>query len=178
MKQKFFLPQILSVLGLAISFSLTAQQANGYLASNTKSQEPGASASYSAAPEKMALTALLEKGFAKAYPQASAPKWTKLDAGFHASFLDGGQKTTAVFQEDGKLSYAITELKAENMPVELQQFIKKEYAGSKLVQAVSIKDNSRTICQAILEHGTNYIKIKSSGEDMEVSAIKNSSASR
>ncbi|RYG52125.1 MAG: hypothetical protein EOO01_07180 [Chitinophagaceae bacterium] len=177
MKQKFFLPRILCILGLAISFSSVAQ-GEGYMASNKKITEFSRSASYAAPVEKMVMTESLEKGFANAYPQVSNPKWTKLEAGFQACFLERNQKTTAVFQHDGKLSYAITELKAENMPVELQQFIKKEYPDSKLVQALAIKDNSHSVCQVILQDRTNYVKIKSSGEDMEVSSIQNNSASR
>lgn len=119
------------------------------------------------------MSAAVEDGFARRYPRAINAKWTKLEKGFQASFLESGQKTTAVFSEWGKFSYAITELDAAQIPAEVSAFIQKEYPGHNLIQALSIRAGHQTVYQTTLQHGTNYVKIKSTGEDMEVSILQN-----
>lgn len=172
MKPRFFTPALLTILGLAVSASSFAQTEN-YIASNHSSHSPAEPAASYSIPAKPIATTVVEEGFAKRYPQATDAKWIKLEKGFQASFMHAGQKTMAVFSNQGKFSYAITELDADKLPAEVSSFIKKEYPGHNLIQAVSIRDNNHTIYQTILQQGASYIKIKSIGEDMEVSVLQN-----
>ncbi|MBO9658333.1 MAG: hypothetical protein J7527_05865 [Chitinophagaceae bacterium] len=172
MKRTPLAAQLLTLLGLTVAVCSFGQTGD-LLASNkvTRStSEP--SASYSApAPEIVSNT--VEEGFVKWYPQATNAKWTAIEKGFQASFLNAGQKTTAVFDNNGKFSYSIAQVSAENLPAELTAFIKKEYPGYKLLQSIAICDNAKTVYQTSLQHGNESIRIKSIGEEMEVSSIKN-----
>jgi hypothetical protein len=175
MKRKKFAPQLLSLLAFAVSISSFGQTGDyAAISKNNPINNATADAAIPApAPLAVAATAEVEEGFSKWYPQATNPRWTRLEKGFQASFLDADRKTIAVFNNNGKFSYAIAELSATQLPTELTAFIKKEYPGHQLLQAVTIRDNSKTIYQTILQQGPDYIRIKSIGEDMEVSAFKN-----
>jgi len=172
MKPGIFAPSFLTLLGLAVSVSSFAQTEN-YIASNNVSHHIAEPVASHKAAAKPITTSLVEEGFAKRFPQATDAKWIKLENGFLASFLHEGQKITAAFSDQGKFGYAITRLDASKLPAEVSAFIEKQYPGNTLLQAVSIRDNSQTIYQTILQHGTSYIKIKSTGEDMEVSVLQN-----
>ncbi|MCG2612643.1 hypothetical protein LZZ85_00065 [Terrimonas sp. NA20] len=175
MKKTPLAPQFLALLGLAISVS-SFGQTDKLIAINTNNRittEPAAG--YNAAPAPKIVSATVEEGFVKWYPQATNAKWSTIEKGFQASFTNAGQKTTAVFDTQGKFSYSVAEVSAENMPQELIAFIKKEYPGYKLLQSVAIRDNVKTIYQTSLQNGNDFIKIKSIGEEMEVSSLKNQS---
>jgi len=129
-------------------------------------------------PESALPTIRLQQSFKKLYPQASHATWAKLDNRFWVSFTCGRQKTTAVFRENGKLSYSITQLAADAIPQELKQAIAKSYADYKVISATEINDGNGLVHQVILENAANYVTLKKSSDDMEVSVIKNASAPR
>jgi hypothetical protein len=175
MKKTPFAPRLLTLLGLALSVSSFGQTDN--LIASTKANrvasEPVVSYAGAPAPAPKIVSSTVEEGFVKWYPQATGAKWSAIEKGFQASFLNEGQKTTAVFDGQGKFSYSVAQVSAENMPQELSAFIKKEYPGYKLLQSVAIRDNVKTVYQTSLQNGSDFIRIKSIGEDMEVSSLKN-----
>jgi hypothetical protein len=129
-------------------------------------------------PESALPTVRLQQSFKKLYPQANNATWAKLDNRFWVSFTSQGQKTTAVFRENGKLSYSITQLAAEAIPQELQRTIAQSYADYKLISATEINNGSRIVHQVILGNAANYVTMKKSTDELEVSVIKNASATR
>jgi hypothetical protein len=172
MKRTPLAATILSVLGLSISVCSIGQTSD-LLASNKVIRTAGEPAASYTAPAPKVVSTTVEEGFVKWYPQATDAKWTAIEKGFQASFLNAGQKTTAIFDSHGKFSYSIAQVKAENMPAELIKFLEKEYPGYKLLQSIAICDNVKTVYQTSLQYGNDFIKVKSIGEEMEVSSIKN-----
>ncbi len=122
--------------------------------------------------EANALTEKLSKSLAKIYPQASSAKWITVDDCFMVTFVNNGQRSTAVFKENGKMKHSITEIKTEELPADLQLLIKKDYHGFNILQAVAINNNGNLVHQVVLENGPSYAKIKMSGEDIEISNLK------
>jgi hypothetical protein len=126
-------------------------------------------------PESALPTARLQQSFAKLYPLASQATWARLDNKYWVSFTHKGQKTTAVFRENGKLSYSIVQLAVANIPAELQQVINKDYAHCRVISAAEVNNGGNIFHQVILENETNYITLKKSADELEVTTIKNTS---
>ncbi|MET0466012.1 MAG: hypothetical protein ABW007_22815 [Chitinophagaceae bacterium] len=174
MKKTPFASQALTLLSLAFSVS-SFGQTDDLIASNKTSRtaagEPAAI--YTAAPAPKAISASVEEGLTKWYPQVTDAKWSAIEKGFQASFVHAGQQTTVVFDSQGKFSYSVARVPADKMPPELIAFIKKEYPGYKLLQSIAIRDNVKTVYQTSLQNGSDFVRIKSIGEEMEVSSLKN-----
>lgn len=184
--KKLTIPFILfSLIGMLFSLSSMGQTSGSEMNSIASGSNSGSSRESTAgytkgheSTETNMLTTRLQKKFSKIYPQANSSKWIKLDNCFGVSFISNGQKTTAVFQENGKMNYAITNLKNENIPAGLQQIIKKDYDGLCILNAVEINDNGNIIHQVILENTANYVTLKSSGDEIEVIKVKNASGNK
>jgi len=184
--KKLTIPFILfSLIGILCSQSSMGQTSGSELNSIASGSSSGSNRENTTgytkgheSTETNMLTARLQKKFSKIYPQANSSKWIKLDNCFGVSFISNGQKTTAVFQENGKMNYAITSLKNENIPTGLQQIIKKDYDGLCILNAVEINDNGNIIHQVILENTANYVTLKSSGDEIEVIKVKNASGNK
>lgn len=184
--KKHSIPFILfSLIGILYSLSSMGQTSGSELNSIASGSNSGSNRENTTgytkgheSTETNMLTARLLKKFSKIYPQANSSKWIKLDNCFGVSFTSNGQKTTAVFQENGKMNYAITNLKNENIPAGLQQIIKKDYDGLCILNAVEINDNGNIIHQVILENTASYVTLKSSGDEIEVIKVKNASGNK
>lgn len=176
---------LFSLIGILYSLSSLSQTNGGELNNIASGSNSGSNRENTTgytkgheSTETNMLTARLQKKFSKIYPQANSSKWIKLDNCFRVSFMNKGQKTMAVFQENGKMNYAITNLKIENIPAGLQQIIKKDYDGLCILNAVEINDNSNILHQVILENATSYITLKAKGEEIEVIKVKNASGNK
>ena len=184
--KKLTIPFILfSLIGILYSLSSMGQTSGSELNSIASGSNLGSNRENTTgytkgheSTETNMLTARLQKKFSKIYPQANSSKWIKLDNCFGVSFISNGQKTTAVFQENGKLNYAVTDLKNENIPAGLQQIIKKDYDGLSILNAIEINDNGNIVHQVILENSSSYITLKASGDEIEVIKTKNASADK
>jgi len=186
MKKQISFSLVFSAFAVFYSLSSLAQQSSGETnniasggdAGSIKVNTAGYVNTYENMTEAGVLTTRIVKKFSRTYPQASNPKWTRIDNCYQVSFLEKGLKTTAVFQENGKMNYAITDLKIENMPAGLQQIIKKDYDGFRILNAVEINNNGNISRQVILENTASYITIKARGDEIEVIKVKNDSAGK
>jgi hypothetical protein len=91
------------------------------------------------------------------------------------SCLVTGEKTVAVFHNDGNITYSITTLKLQNIPGNLQSFIQNNYSNFHVLNAVRINNKGNDSFQVILENDENYVTLKSDGENIGISTIKNAS---
>jgi hypothetical protein len=176
---------LFSLIGICYSLSSMGQTSTGELSGIASGSHSGThldnKTGYTRDHESTEinlLTTRLQKRFSKIYPEANSSKWIKLDNCFGVSFISNGQKTTAVFYENGKLNYAVTDLKNENIPAGLQQIIKKDYDGLSILNAIEINDNGNIVHQVILENSSSYITLKASGDELEVIKTKNASADK
>ena len=115
----------------------------------------------------------LTKSFHRLYPSATEVLWNKLDDAYHVCFKADGRKAAAVFTSTGLLSWSMQEIPASSFYPELAATIRSSYSGYSLVQALAITANGNTIQQVILSGGADYVKIKTDGEEVEVSTLCN-----
>ncbi|MCY7349051.1 MAG: hypothetical protein LH606_00040 [Cytophagaceae bacterium] len=78
--------------------------------------------------------------FAKAYPNAQKVKWEKEDGNYEVSFRFGGDKMSAVFDQNGTQIQSEKEITTSQLPATVQEFMKKE--GKKIKEAAEITNAS------------------------------------
>lgn len=175
-----------TLIGTVLSISTFAQSNERYInavaSSDVKNSNKMIASGYSNSQESnltpLELNKDVQESFAKKFPEAVNTKWVKLDNSFWVSFNNNEQKTTAVFQNNGKMNYAITNLKTNYIPANLQKLIKKDYENFEIMNAVEINENGKIGHQIILKNTNNYITLKSIGGDIDVTKVKNASTDK
>ncbi len=105
--------------------------------------------------------------FSTLFPNATEPKWYEKDSYHFVSFLNKDRKATACFSPKGKMSYAITECRMENLPEAFSKKIQKEYADYRLFHATEIQAYGQTAYQAIMENASEFITLKYTVDGVE-----------
>ena len=170
MKTQFFSLLVLA----AITVSASAQSGNNNTAlavvnKNVIKEVMNDNASISVSAE-------LTKSFEKSYPMAQDAQWVKMEQGYRVAFINENNNTIAIFQDNGKFQYSITDVSFENLPAVLKHMIQSDYKGSKIFKSVAINNKGNVTHQVILEGNTHFTILKAFGEDVEVSSMLNASA--
>ncbi|HEX2846109.1 MAG TPA: hypothetical protein VHN59_06145 [Chitinophagaceae bacterium] len=142
----------------------------GMYAGNTE-KDPDAIATITkkevSAENTAAVSPTIAASFSTLFPKATEPKWYEKDSYHFVSFLNNGRKATACFSSKGKMSYAITECRMENLPEAFSKEIQKDYAAYRLFRATEIQAYGQTAYQAIMENASEFITLKYTVEGVE-----------
>lgn len=172
-----------SVLSLAFamfSISANAQQSNSDIVKASPSQESFISEvnlTPNVSPtESSKISATAVNNFENSFKDAKEAKWTTIKNGYFVTFMVAEKKASAVYNMNGKMNYSIKTLNNSNIPANLQQLIKNEYAAYTVTSAIEINTPENLTTQVILKSSKDYVTIKSNGDDVEVNSIINASA--
>lgn len=171
---------ILSLAFAMFSISANAQQSNSDIVKASPSQESFISEINTPAivspSESSKISASAISNFENSFKDAKEVKWSTIKNGNFVTFVVAGQKSSAVYNNNGKLNYSITTLNNSNIPANLQQLIKNEYAAYTVTSAIEINTSGNLTTQVILKSSKDYVTIKSNGDDVEVNSVNNASA--
>lgn len=109
----------------------------------------------------------LKARFSNLFPSAVQQQWCKLNDGYYVSFFSNGRKSSAVFSGKGRLSYAISDCKLEQLPDAFRDEIRKDYPGYQLLHGSEINAHHEVTYQAVLENAKQYVVLRSNGETTE-----------
>lgn len=82
--------------------------------------------------------AAAKAAFEKAYTGASKAKWTKEEADFEVSFVQGGKEMSAVYDAKGALMETEVEIKESELPAAATEYIKLHFKGAKITETAKI----------------------------------------
>lgn len=88
---------------------------------------------------------VVKDAFKKAHGDAKEVKWEKEGANFEAEFEIGETDQSVVYDASGKLIETEVEIKVEELPVGVKDYISKNYKDAKIKEATKITDAKGTI---------------------------------
>ncbi|MBC7903796.1 MAG: hypothetical protein H7Y27_10245 [Gemmatimonadaceae bacterium] len=98
--------------------------------------------------------------FTNLFPAAADQHWTMIGGCSQVSFLNGGRKTSACFNEKGKLTYSITDCTMEQVPESFRKTISKSYGAYKVIRAVEVNAYGMVGYQVVLESDNDFKTIR------------------
>lgn len=107
------------------------------------------------------VPAVIKQAFAKAYPAAKAVKWDKEGKDYEASFEQGKDELSVVFDEKGQVLETEKEIKVSELPAAVQQALK----GKKVKEAAIIIKGGKTVYEA--EVGGKDLMFDSDGKPIK-----------
>ncbi|PLK44938.1 PepSY-like domain-containing protein [Emticicia sp. TH156] len=107
------------------------------------------------------VPAAIKQAFAKAYPTAKAVKWDKEGKDYEASFEQGEDELSVVFDEKGQVLETEKEIKFSELPAAVQQALK----GKKVKEAAIIMKGGKTMYEA--EVGGKDLMFDSEGKPIK-----------
>jgi hypothetical protein len=103
------------------------------------------------------------RSFAAHFPAAINQRWIRDASVFHVSFINQGNKASAVFSCNGQLNYAITCLKASDIPVELLHKIQALYPSYSVFSVKKVMADDTDEYEIILENALQFLPVTISG---------------
>ena len=105
--------------------------------------------------EEANVPSTIKTTFAKSFPNVKGVKWSKEKEGeFEAEFKNGGVEQSANFDETGKWLVTETKINKKDLPLAVQDALKKEFAGYKIEEATKIESLKNGSCfEAEIEKG-------------------------
>lgn len=91
------------------------------------------------------VPASIKAAFQKQYPGISKVKWEKEKENFEAEFESNKTESSALFDASGKLLESEVEIKLNELPVGVAEYVKSHYKGQKVKEAAKITDANGTI---------------------------------
>jgi hypothetical protein len=82
--------------------------------------------------QKAEIPAVSKTAFQKAHPGATKIKYEKEDGNYEVSFVENAQKMSVVIDSNGKILETEIELKAVELPISIQTYMKEHYKNSPL----------------------------------------------
>lgn len=105
--------------------------------------------------------------FASMFPAAQNSVWATDSKGQSVSFISEGRKTRAGFTNNGQLNYVITDCSLNQLSVDFQNYISKNYAGYMLVNGVDINSIGENLQQAILQNTSGFVTLQATTEGID-----------
>lgn len=90
------------------------------------------------------VPAAVKTSFAKNYPGTIA-RWEKEDGKYEANFKQGGNKMSALFENDGTVAETEMDIKVEELPAPVLSYVKEHYKGKAVSEAAKITKAGGTI---------------------------------
>ena len=98
------------------------------------------------------IPATVKATFQKQYPSVKA-SWNKEDANYEANFKQSGKAMSAVIDKNGTIVETETDIPVTDLPKSAQDYIKKNYPGTKIEEAARIvKANGEVNYEAEVHH--------------------------
>jgi hypothetical protein len=80
----------------------------------------------------------VKASFAKMYPQVKKTTWDKENNQYEASYVNGQNKGSVLFEANGKWSEREVVIPTSQLPLNALQYLKKQYKGQPLKAAAKI----------------------------------------
>ena len=98
------------------------------------------------------VPAEVKAAFQKQYPSITA-SWDKEDANYEANFKQNGKAMSAVIDKNGTIVETETDIPVIDLPKSAQDYIRKNYPGTKIQEAAKIvKANGEINYEAGVHH--------------------------
>lgn len=91
------------------------------------------------------IPAAVKDAFSKSYKDAKEVKWEKESANFEAEFEIGETDQSVVYDATGNLVEIEIEIKVDELPSAVKDYVSKNYRGVKIKEATKITDAKGTI---------------------------------
>jgi hypothetical protein len=90
------------------------------------------------AKKQLVIPDVVKQAFIQKFPNTTA-KWSKEgEEAYEASFKNGGQEMSVVFEKDGMITETETEIKKSELPAGVIEYIKANYQGSAIKETAKI----------------------------------------
>ena len=98
------------------------------------------------------IPAAVKTAFQKQYPSVKA-SWDKEDVNYEANFKQNGKTMSAVIDKNGTIVETETDIPVADLPKAIQDYMKKNYPGTKIEEAAKIvKANGDINYEAEVHH--------------------------
>ena len=98
------------------------------------------------------IPAAVKTAFQKQYPSVKA-SWDKEDVNYEANFKQNGKTISAVIDKNGTIVETETDIPVTDLPKAVQDYMKKNYPGTKIEEAAKIvKANGDINYEAEVHH--------------------------
>ncbi len=132
---------------------------------------PETKAAAAVRPVSNVPTAAAKNLFTELFPDAREIKWSSLAAGQVVCFLNKGHKVMAGFDPRGRLTYIITTLYGEQLPIDFSRILSRDYGSFRLLSAKEVKAHGETAYYATLEGANEFVTLKYTRDGMEVEQL-------
>lgn len=86
------------------------------------------------------VPAVVKDAFKKSYANAKEVKWEKEGANYEAEFEVGETDQSVVYDTSGHLIETEVEIKVDELPAEVKEYVSKNYKDMKIKEATKITD--------------------------------------
>lgn len=117
------------------------------------------SASYAQSLDTKDVPGIVKEKFNSSYTKAAHVKWTKEKSNYEASFRTGKKEMSVNFDEKGKIIETETEIKTNDLPMEIRNSISKNYSGYKITEAAKIESNGIITYEAEVTRGKDKMDL-------------------
>ncbi|MFN0032237.1 MAG: PepSY-like domain-containing protein [Flavobacteriales bacterium] len=109
------------------------------------------------AQKKITVPEAVKTAFATAYPKATAAEWEMEDGMYEAEWKENNMETSVLYMADGTLVQTETEIKVEDLPQPVRDYVTNNLKGQKIKEAAKIVAANGTISYEAEVGGTDYI---------------------
>ncbi len=93
----------------------------------------------------------VSNAFKNTFPEAKEAVWTKMDKNYLVKFISRDQNNRALFTNKGQLVYHIRYGQEQNLPDDVRNLIKKNYANYNITNVIYVSQDERKIWVVNLE---------------------------
>lgn len=83
--------------------------------------------------------AAVTTAFEKSFPNTTVKKWDKEDGGYEANFSKDGKSMSATYNADGTWKETETDIKIDELPASVSNYINTNYKGAKIKEAAIVE---------------------------------------
>lgn len=98
----------------------------------------------------------VKAAFTKQYPGVIA-KWEKEDGKYEASFKQGGNDMSAMFEPNGTFTESEVEMKVTDLPAGISAYVKEHYKGKSIKGAAKITKADGTVNYEAVVNGRDVM---------------------
>lgn len=103
------------------------------------------------------VPAVVKSTLQKNYPDAREVKWEKEKGNYEAGFEHNHSEYSLLMDVSGKIIETEIEIKKEELPLKVKEYVAKNYAGSKIKEAAKITDAKGVVTYEAEVNGMDLI---------------------
>ncbi|BAU54839.1 hypothetical protein [Mucilaginibacter gotjawali] len=108
------------------------------------------------------------KAFTTDFKNALSPRWYKMDQNYVVKFMTVEQRNSALYNKKGNLIYHIGYLvNTVSMPNDIRGFVNEKYPDSKILTAIHVSQDARSIWIVNLKEGAHLVLARVEEEQVE-----------